>query len=142
MSNLEVPFNIGYKLGEMARQAEIASEFAERDSDQGPRIEVIHVVESLKYISHELALLNISETLLEELSDYLNNLTGGKFSAEKKENLDKSDDLLLTRIKKSFKSRGKTLIRDMKPKEVKTLAIKLQIWRDRISNEFTRIETR
>ncbi len=52
---------------------------------------------------------------------------------------DKSDGMFLTRIKKTLYNRIKSMNRNMKKEETESLALKLSLWRDRISNEFTRI---
>ncbi|MHA1977106.1 MAG: hypothetical protein ACW98F_09640 [Candidatus Hodarchaeales archaeon] len=42
MSSFEIPFNIGFKIGELKHQAEIMERFAKNPSKQRPRLEVIH----------------------------------------------------------------------------------------------------
>jgi hypothetical protein len=139
MSSLEIPYNIGNKLGELTQLAEICIEFAKNPSNQRPRMEVLRVYEGLRYIMQELELLAFSESLLQELRDYLDKISGGKLSDESTQKQTPEDEMLLTRIKKSIKSRGQNLDREMKTEEIKNLSLKLKIWRDRISNEFTRI---
>jgi hypothetical protein len=139
MSSLEIPYNIGNKLGELVQHAEICTEFAKNPSNQRPKMKILCVYESLRYILQELELLVISETLLQELRDYLDKISGGKLSDESTPKQATEDEMLLTRIKKSIKSRGQNLDREMKTDDIKNLSLKLKIWRDRISNEFTRI---
>ena len=114
MSSMEIPYNIGNKLGELIQLAEICTEFAKNPARQRPRIETLRVYESLRYIVQELELLAISESLLQELRDYLNKISGGKFSDESTSKEITGDEMLLTKIKKSIKSRGKSLDREMK----------------------------
>ncbi len=139
MSNLEIPFNIGFKIGELKRQAEIVDRYAKNPSKQRPRLEVIHVFDSLRYILHELELLKISKAVLVEIREYLDDLSGGKYSAAMEELTEKSDEMFLARIKKSLYNRIKSMNRDMKQEEAKKLTLKLSLWRDRISNDFTRL---
>ncbi len=77
MSNLEIPFNIGFKIGELRRQAEIVERFAKNPSKQRLKLEVIHVFDNLRYILHELELLKISEAVLTETREYLDEFSGG-----------------------------------------------------------------
>ncbi len=139
MSSMEIPYNIGFKLGELIQLAESCNEFAKSSNQQRPTMNVLQIFESLRYIIQELEILAITESLLKEIGDYLDEISGGKFSAENDPNKSTGDEMLLSRIKKSIKSRGKNLDRDLKPEEIKKLVLKLKIWRDRISNEFTRI---
>ena len=139
MSSMEIPYNIGNKIGELMQLAEICIEFAKNPARQRPGIEALRVYESLRYIVQELELLAISEPLLQELRDYLDKISGGKLSAETTKKESTGDEMLLSKIKKSIKSRGQNLDREMKTEEIKNLSLKLKIWRDRISNEFTRI---
>ncbi|MHA2294254.1 MAG: hypothetical protein ACXACK_19000 [Candidatus Hodarchaeales archaeon] len=141
MSNFEIPFNIGFKIGELKRQAEIVDRFAKNPSKQRPNLEVIHVFDSLRYILHELELLHISEAVLNEIREYLDDLSGGRFSAAMEEVKEKSDEMLLSRIKNTLYNRIKSMNRNMKQDEAQKLALKLSLWRDRISNDFTRIKT-
>ena len=139
MSNFEIPYNIGTKFGELIKLAEICTEFSKNPSSYRPRLEVLRVYESLRYILQELELLALSESLLEEIREYLDKISGGKLSEESTPKESTGDEMLLTKIKKSIKSRGQNLEREMKTDEIKNLSLKLKIWRDRISNEFTRI---
>ena len=139
LSTFEVPFNIGFKIGELKRQAEIVDRFAKNTSKQRPQLEVIHVFDSLRYILHELELLNISEALLSEIREYLDELSGGKYTAAIEEGKEKTDEMLLARIKNSLYNRIKSMNRNMKQEEAQKLALKLSLWRDRISNDFTRL---
>ena len=139
MSSFEIPFNIGFKIGELKRQAEIVERYAKNPSKQRPSLEVIYVFDSLRYILHELELLNISEAVLHEIGEYLDDLSGGKYSAAMEEVKDKSDEMFLARIKNSLYNRIKSMNRDMKQEEAQKLALNLSLWRDRISNDFTRL---
>ena len=139
MSNLEIPSNIGFEIGELRRQAEIVERFAKNPSKQRLKLEVIHVFDNLRYILHELELLKISEAVLTETREYLDELSGGKFSAAMDEVKDKTDEMFLTRTKKTLYNRIKSMNRNMKKEEAESLALKLSLWCDRISNEFTRI---
>lgn len=139
VSSFEIPFNIGFKIGELKRQAEIVERYAKNPSKQRPSLEVIYVFDSLRYILHELELLNISEAVLHEIGEYLDDLSGGKYSAAMEEVKDKSDEMFLARIKNSLYNRIKSMNRDMKQEEAQKLALNLSLWRDRISNDFTRL---
>jgi hypothetical protein len=140
LSNFEFPFDIGFKIGELKCHAEIVDRFAKNPSKQRPRLEVIHVFDSLSYILHELELLKISDAVLSEISEYLDDLSGGKFSVAMEEVKEKSDEMFLARIKNTLYNRIKSMNRNMKQDEAQKLTHKLSLWRDRISNEFTRIE--
>ncbi|MHA1977105.1 MAG: hypothetical protein ACW98F_15405 [Candidatus Hodarchaeales archaeon] len=98
-----------------------------------------HVFDSLRYILHELELLKISEAVLDEIREYLDDLSGGKYSAAMEKAKDRRDEMFLARIKNSLYNRIKSMNRDMKQDEAQKLALKLSLWRDRISNDFTRI---
>ncbi len=139
MSESEIPFNIGFKIGEMTRQVEISIEFVKNPTRQRPILKVAQIYESLRYISQELELLKIPNEILKEITEYLDEISGGKFSEEKMTVEEKSDEMLLGRIKKSLMKRNQNLNRDMKTEDMKTLLRKLQIWRDRISNSFARM---
>ena len=139
MSEQEIPFNIGYKIGEMTRQIEISIEFVKNSTRQRPILKVAQIYESLKYIFQELELLNIPKELLKEIEEYLDQISGGKYSEDRLTDEEKSDEMLLGRIKKSLMKRSQNLNRDMKIDEMKTILPKLQIWRDRISNSFARM---
>ena len=139
MSEQEIPFNIGFKIGEMTRQIEISIEFVKNPTRQRPILKIAQIYESLKYIYQELELLKISNEILLGIEEYLNEISGGKFSDDILTEEEKSDEMLLGRIKKSLMKRNQNLNRDMKLEEMKTLLRKLQIWRDRISNSFARM---
>ena len=139
MSEQEIPFNIGFKIGEMTRQVEISIEFEKNPTRQRPILKIAQIYESLKYIFQELELLNIPKELLKEIEEYLDQISGGKYLEDKLTDEEKSDEMLLGRIKKSLKKRNQNLNRDMKIDEMKTILLKLQIWRDRISNSFARM---
>ena len=139
MSEQEIPFNIGYKIGEMTRQVEISIEFEKNPTSQRPILKVAQIYESLKYVFHELELLNIPKELLKEIEEYLDQISGGKYLEDKMTDEDKPDEMFLGRIKKSLTKRNQNLNRDMKIDEMKTILLKLQIWRDRISNSFARM---
>ncbi len=139
MSKQEIPFNIGYKFGEMTRQVEISIEFEKNSTRERPILKVAQIYESLKYIFQELELLNIPKELLKEIEEYLDQISGGKYLEDKVTDEDKPDEMFLGRIKKSLTKRNQNLNRDMKIDEMKTVLLKLQIWRDRISNSFARM---
>ncbi|MCK4849640.1 MAG: hypothetical protein KAT16_11465 [Candidatus Heimdallarchaeota archaeon] len=139
MSEQEIPFNIGFKIGEMTRQIEISIEYVKNPTCQRPILKVAQIYESLKYIYQEIELLKISNEILLGIEEYLNEISGGKFSDDVLTEEEKSDEMLLGRIKKSLMKRNQNLNRDMKLEEMKTLLRKLQIWRDRISNSFARM---
>lgn len=139
MSEKEIPFNIGYKIGEMTRQLEISIEYIKNPSRQRPILKAVHIYESLKYISQELELLGIPNVIFQEIDEYLNQISGGKFSEEKMAVEEKTDEMFLGRLKKSIKKLNQNLNREMKADEMKDILRKLQIWRDRISNSFARM---
>ncbi len=138
MSQQEIPFNIGFKLGEISQKAEICLEFAKNSRRERPSLKVAIVYESLRYIAKELEFLSLSIDLLEEIKEYLNEISGGKFSEESSIVEEKTDEMILGRIKKSLLKRNQNLNRNMKNEEMKTFLHKLHIWRDRISNSFAR----
>ena len=139
MSEHEIPFNIGFKIGEMTRQVELSIEFVKNSSKQRPILKVEQIYENLKYVYQELELMNIPDEILNEIDEYLDSISGGKFSEEKVTTDEKSEEMILGRIKQSLKKLNQNLNRDMKLDEMKSLLRKLQIWRDRISNSFTRM---
>jgi hypothetical protein len=139
MSTSEIPFNIGYKIGEMTRQIELSMEFVKNPTRQRPILKLDQIYESLKYILLELELLNIPKDILKDITEYLDSVSGGRYSEEQSEEEEKSDEMLLGKIKKSITKRTQNLTREMKIDEMKTLLHKLQIWRDRISNSFARM---
>ena len=140
MSEHEIPFNIGYKIGEMTRQVEISIEFVKNSSKQRPILQVAQIYESLKYVYQELELMNIPHEILQEIEEYLDWISGGKYSEEKLTTDEKSEEMILGRIKKSLKKLNQNLNRDMKIDDMKSLLRKLQIWRDRVSNAFSRMK--
>ena len=60
MSSMEIPYNIGYKLGELIQLAETCNKFAKNSTQQRPTMNVIQVFESLRYIILELEILAIT----------------------------------------------------------------------------------
>jgi hypothetical protein len=140
MSEHEIPFNIGYKIGEMTRQVEVSIEFVKNSSKQRPILKVAQIYESLKYVYQELELMNIPNEILQEIEEYLDWISGGKYSEEKLATDEKSEEMILGRIKKSLKKLNQNLNRDMKIDDMKSLLRKLQIWRDRVSNAFSRMK--
>ena len=48
------------------------------------------------------------------------------------------EEMILGKIKKTITKRNQNLNRELKLDEMKSLLVKLQIWRDRISNSFVR----
>jgi len=139
MSAQEIPFNIGYKIGEMTRQVEISIEFVKNPTRQRPILKVAQIYESLKYIFQELELLKIPKEILKEIEEYLDQISGGKYLEEKIPDKEKPDEMFLGRIKKSLTKRNQNLNRDMKIDEMENILLKLQIWRDRVSNSFARM---
>jgi hypothetical protein len=81
----------------------------------------------LRYILHELELLKISDAVLCEINEYLDDLSGGKFSAAIEEVKEKSDEMFLARIKNTLYNRIKSMNRDMKQDEAQKLAHKLSL---------------
>jgi hypothetical protein len=141
MSEHEIPFNIGFKIGEMTRQVELSIEFVKNTSKERPILKVGQIFESLKYVYQELDLMNIPYEILKEIDEYLDQISGGKFSEDKLATEDKSEEMIIGRIKKTLKKRNQNMNRDMKIDEMKSLLRKLQIWRDRVSNAFSRMKT-
>ena len=139
MSESEIPFNIGFKFGEMTKQIEFCVEFVKNPTRQRPILKVDQIYESLKYIIIELKLLNLPQEIMKEMAEYLDTISGGKYSEDLLAEEDKADEMILGRIKKSLTKRNQNLNREMKEDDMRTLSHKLQIWRDRISNSFARM---
>ncbi|MHA2296775.1 MAG: hypothetical protein ACXAEU_03140 [Candidatus Hodarchaeales archaeon] len=145
MTRLEVPFNLGFKLGSLSRQVEIVIETASKSSsNKRIKIKVYRVYDSLKYILDELMELGISEMVQKDLKSYLNQLAGGRIDEEleqeQEEGEEQEDDetRVFGKIRKKFKDRRQNLSRDLKENKARELDVKLKLWKDRIAVDFNK----
>lgn len=129
-------FNIGYKLGSLSRHLEIVIETANsKSSKEKFQIEVYRIFECLKYVLDELEELNILDKVQNDLSSYLNQLTGLDSKEEQKEF---KRSMVLSKVKKKITDHRLRSDRVLKPQEVAELNLKLKMWKDRITNAFVK----
>lgn len=126
VSNLS--FDIGFKLGSLSRYLEIVLESAAASSSDKRKIEAFRVFETLKYVVDQLSSANAMEGLRNEISEYLEELTGGPSDKEKEI---PEKEMILTKIKKKITDRRPRSDRDLKISEVSALDLKLKMWKDK-----------
>jgi hypothetical protein len=128
----EKALNIGYKLGELSRQIEMVIETANKSrSRERLHIEVFRVNEGLKFILDELKLSNTSETIQNDIEEYLKETINL--------NMDEKSGMILGKLKKKLADRKYRS--NLKIDEVKELDLKLKIWRDKLTSELNALSS-
>lgn len=149
MTQRKAIFNLGHKLGELARQVEMVIETQSWRRCQN-EIEVSRISDNLTYVLGELMILDVSEVIektQQDIKSYLEKLTKEKIDegAAKEGEEEKEKKLIVGKIKSEIKKRRQRQIRKKRqkrkltPDEVNELNLNLEIWKDRMINEFARI---
>ncbi|MFX0124737.1 MAG: hypothetical protein ACFFAE_13995 [Candidatus Hodarchaeota archaeon] len=139
ITNHEVLFILGHKLGELSREIELVIETAPRQQkSERHQIKVVRVYEALRYILNELEELEISDEIQKDFSFYMNNLAKNYSEIKNKIALEEDQDFKEEMIVSKLKRRIRRKNRDLKLEEVKEFHQKLKIWKDRITVELSK----
>jgi hypothetical protein len=150
VTQLKAIFNLGHKLGELARQVEMVIETQSWRRCQN-EIKVSRISDSLLFVLGELMILDgsgVIEKTQQDIKSYLEKLTKEKIDegAEKDGDEDEKErKLIVGKLKSEIKKRRQTQIRRKRQKrkltldEVNELNMNLGIWKDRLVNECARL---
>jgi len=138
----EVPFLIGVRFGELSRYIETVIETSTKQR-RGERIEikVFYVYESLKYLHEELSKLSVSDEILNDMDMYIGELARN-YGEIKQKVATESDrgaknQMIVTKLRKKLTIQRKD--QKLRLDDVTQLAMKLRIWKDRITIELSRL---
>lgn len=129
-------FNLGFKIGSLARDIELVIETMNKKTDKEKvKIEAYRVHETIKYVYDELDSLNILDKIKDDMGDYLANLTGFGLSDD-----DESERKgLITKVKKGIADRKLRLNRNLNSQEISELDLKIKSWKDRITSDLVKL---
>lgn len=142
INHSEVLFILGYKLGELSREIELVIETAQRtQKKERHQIKVVRIYEALRYVVDEMIKLGASEEIQNDLTLYLSQLAKNyseiKEKIESEQQQDVQTEMIVSKLKRKFARKN----RDLKLDEAKELDMKLKIWKDRITLEFSRFSS-
>lgn len=131
----EMAFILGYRLGKLARYLELVMERSSLSTKaEKLPIRVFYVYETLKYLEADMVRLHLPSDVREDITSYIRLL--GDHYGEIRQRLEndaanKPDtQMLVTKLKKKLKK--KKFNQELKVEDVRSLAIKLPIWKDRL----------
>ena len=138
MTNYHSILNIGYRLGNLARDVEIVLE-SQKTKDPNKKkfhLEVFRVQEILKYIVDELEHIDEYGPTRIDIQDYIIQLTGEPIA----EDDDEERKTLLRKIKQGITDRKYRADRALNAREVYELDLKLKGWKDKLLGELVKLQ--
>ena len=138
MTNYHSILNIGYRLGNLARDVEIVLE-SQKTKDPNMKkfhLEVFRVQEILKYIVDELEHIDEYGPTRIDIQDYIIQLTGEPIA----EDDDEERKTLLRKIKQGITDRKYRADRALNAREVYELDLKLKGWKDKLLGELVKLQ--
>ncbi|MHA2245895.1 MAG: hypothetical protein ACXADY_13105 [Candidatus Hodarchaeales archaeon] len=140
--NNEIPFLLGVRFGELSQFVELVIDSSKnRDQEKKTKIKVLFVFESLKYILEELTKLDITDDLLEDITSYLDLLTKNYEDIKRKiekEDTTEEKQMIVSKIVKKLSIHKRFRNQDLKLEDVNNLAVRLKIWKDRVTIGFAK----
>ena len=132
--------NIGYRMGNLARELEIVIERLNSKSTKSKKIhiELYRVQEALKYVIEELEKMKALQSITSDIQGYFLQLTGINTLEEDEEGNEERKPLL-TRIKQGVVDRKYRPNRELQPREIYELDLKLKTWKDKLAGELVRL---
>ena len=128
--------NIGYRLGNLARDIELVIEtLNSKESKLKFHLELYRVQETLKYINDELVAIQVMESIQSDIQSYLIQLTG--FDANNEEKDERTT--ILKKIKKGVTERKYRANRELNSTEIRELDLKVKGWKDKLIGELAKI---
>ena len=138
MAHYHSILNIGYRLGNLARDVEIVLE-SQKTKDPNLKkfhLEVFRVQEILKYIVDELEHIDEYGPTRRDIQDYIIQLTGEPIA----EDDDEERKTLLRKIKQGITDRKYRTDRALNAREVYELDLKLKGWKDKLLGELVKLQ--
>lgn len=138
----EVPFLIGVRFGELSRYIDTVIETSTRQRRRERiEIKVFYVYESIKYLHDELSKLSISDEVVNDIDIYIGELAKRYGEIKQKVAIESDrgaeNQMIVSKLKKKLSIQRKD--QPLRMDDATQLAMKLKIWKDRITIEMSRL---